>query len=236
MPEGGQQRATGQPRSVEDWGETYRARTPRVYPEDRGLNGRPRTAAGGANAPPPRGDQRKARKKRKRSADEGNDIPKGPKAWDGEGGPERKPIRRALHGAAPAQARRGQRRLKTATTSGNGRGPAPEVSCNPPAEQPRPPFAFRRETYRLELRGSCGQVQATSSLYLDHMRRFTLIPAHTTDLNHHTEITLQVIPKLKYTLRLLVDNRERELLRINNQTWEPAKPLYAPCLFDTCNC
>jgi len=68
------------------------------------------------------------------------------------------------------------------------------------------------------------------------MRRFTSVPAHTADLGHDTEITLQVIPKLKYTLRLLVDNRERELLRINNRTWEPAKPLYTPCLFDTCTC
>jgi len=74
------------------------------------------------------------------------------------------------------------------------------------------------------------------SLYLDRTRRFTSIPAHTADLSHHTEITLQVIPKLKYTLRLLVDNRERELLRVNNQTWEPTKPLYAPCFFDTCTC
>ena len=60
------------------------------------------------------------------------------------------------------------------------------------------------------------------------MARFTSIPAHTADLNYHTEITLKVTPKLQYTLRLLVDDRDRELLRINNRTWEPAKPLYAP--------
>jgi len=47
---------------VEDRGETYRARASRVYLEDRGLNGRPRTAAGSANTPPSRGDRRKARK------------------------------------------------------------------------------------------------------------------------------------------------------------------------------
>jgi hypothetical protein len=74
----------------------------------------------------------------------------------------------------------------------------------------------------------------TPSLYLDRMRRFSLIPAHTTDLSHHTEITLQVLPKAKYALRLIVDNEERELQRINIRTWEPAKPLYAPSLFDTC--
>jgi hypothetical protein len=48
------------------------------------------------------------------------------------------------------------------------------------------------------------------SLYLDRARRFTSIPAHTADLSHHTVITLQVVPKLKYALRLLVDNDERE--------------------------
>jgi len=68
------------------------------------------------------------------------------------------------------------------------------------------------------------------------MRRFTSIPAHTADLNHHTEITLPVVPKLKYTLRLLVDDEEKELQRLDNRTWEPVKPLYAPCLFDMCTC
>jgi len=52
---------------------------------------------------------------------------------------------------------------ETATTSRNGRGPAPEVSCNPPAEYPRPPFVLQRETYCLELHGSCGRVQAALS-------------------------------------------------------------------------
>ena len=66
------------------------------------------------------------------------------------------------------------------------------------------------------------------------MRRFTSIPVHTADLSHHTEITLQVVPKTKYELRLLVDDEERELQIINNRTWEPAKPMYAPWLFYTC--
>ena len=74
------------------------------------------------------------------------------------------------------------------------------------------------------------------SLYLDRTRRFTSLPAHTADLSRYTEITLQVVPKTKYELRLLVENEERELERINNRTWEPAKPLYAPYLFDTCTC
>jgi len=78
--------------------------------------------------------------------------------------PREEPIRRALHGAAPARARRGRRRLKSGDDEQEkGRGPAPEVSCSPPAEYPRPPFASQRETYRLELRGSCGRVQAALS-------------------------------------------------------------------------
>ena len=166
--------------------------------------------------------------------DDGDDVPEEPKAGKVGRAPERKPIHRVLHGAASARARRGQRRPKTGDDEQKkGRGPAPEVNCNPPAEHPRPPFAFQRETYHLELRGSCGRVQAPS-LYLDRTQRCTSIQGHTADLSHHTEVTLQVVPRLNYSLRLLVDNEERELQRINNRTWEPAKPLYAPCFLDTC--
>ena len=66
------------------------------------------------------------------------------------------------------------------------------------------------------------------SLYLDRTRRFASILAHTADFRHHAGITLQAVPKMKYALRLFVDNEERELERINNWTWEPAQPLYAP--------
>ena len=79
MPKGGQQRATGRPRSVEDWGETYGARTPRVYLEDRRLNGLPRVAAGSATH-----QHREAigerPEKRENPADDGDDVPEGPKA------------------------------------------------------------------------------------------------------------------------------------------------------------
>ena len=72
------------------------------------------------------------------------------------------------------------------------------------------------------------------SLYLDRTRSFsTSILAHTADLRHHTGITLQAVPKIKYALRLLVDSEERELQRINNWTWEPVQPLYAPHFLDT---
>ena len=63
------------------------------------------------------------------------------------------------------------------------------------------------------------------SLYLDCTRHFTSIIAHTAHLRHHMGITLQVVPKTKYTLGLLVDNEERELQWINNQTWEPANTM-----------
>ena len=76
----------------------------------------------------------------------------------------------------------------------------------------------------------------TPSLYLDRMRRFTSISARTADLRHHTGITLQVVPKMKYRLSLFVDNEEKELQRINNRTWEPAQPLYAPHFSETCTC
>ena len=75
----------------------------------------------------------------------------------------------------------------------------------------------------------------TPSLYLDRTGRFTSISVHAADLRHHTGIILQVVPKMKYMLRLFVDDQERELQKINNQTWEPAQPLYAPRFFDTCS-
>ena len=72
------------------------------------------------------------------------------------------------------------------------------------------------------------------SLYLESMRRFTSILVHTADLSHHAEITLQVVPRLKYELSLLVDNEKKELRNISNETWEPEKHLYVPCFLHTC--
>ena len=85
-------------------------------------------------------------------------------------------------------------------------------------------------------RGRWPMADDAPSLYLDRTRCRISIPAHTADLNHHTEITIQVVPKMKYELRLLVDDEERELQRIRNRTWEPAKPLYVPRFFYTCTC
>ena len=71
----------------------------------------------------------------------------------------------------------------------------------------------------------CQMADDTPSLYLDSTRRFTSIWEHTADFEHHTGLTLQVVPKMKHTLRLLVDNEEKELQGINDRTWEPTQPL-----------
>ena len=68
------------------------------------------------------------------------------------------------------------------------------------------------------------------SLYLDRMRRFTSVQAHTTDHCQHTEITLQEIPKVKSSLRLFVENQERELQKESNRTWGLAQHLYVSFL------
>ena len=57
------------------------------------------------------------------------------------------------------------------------------------------------------------------------MQRFTSIYIHTTHFGSHTEITLQVIPNQAYTLRLSVENVEREVERKNNHTWRPVAQL-----------
>ena len=54
------------------------------------------------------------------------------------------------------------------------------------------------------------------------MWHFTSIYIHTTHFGSHTEITLQDIPNQAYTLRLSVENVEREVERKNNHTWTPA--------------
>ena len=58
------------------------------------------------------------------------------------------------------------------------------------------------------------------------MWRFTSIYIYTTDLGLHVEITLQDVPNLKYTLRLLMENEEREMQMKARQTWVPAQRLY----------
>jgi hypothetical protein len=65
------------------------------------------------------------------------------------------------------------------------------------------------------------------SLYLDRTWRSTSIWPCTADLRQYTEIILQDIPELTYTLNLFVDEEEKELQRKDNRTWALAQRLYA---------
>ena len=63
------------------------------------------------------------------------------------------------------------------------------------------------------------------SLYLDRAR-FTSIYIHTARSDYHTEITLHDVPNREYTMRLFVDNVEKELQKKDNHTWTPAQRQY----------
>ena len=60
------------------------------------------------------------------------------------------------------------------------------------------------------------------------VRRFASVESHPAHLWQHTEITLQDIPRVKYTLRLFVGNEERELQTDDNRSWTPAERQYVP--------
>ena len=60
--------------------------------------------------------------------------------------------------------------------------------------------------------------------------RFTTIYIHTSHFDKHTEITLQDVPNREYTLRLFVENVERELQKKDDYTWIPAQRQYDPFL------
>ena len=60
------------------------------------------------------------------------------------------------------------------------------------------------------------------------MRPFTSIYIHTAHFGYHTEITLQDVPNRAYTLRLFVENAEREVQMRDHQTWTPVQRLYVP--------
>jgi len=49
---------------------------------------------------------------------------------------------------------------------------------------------------------------------------------HTSHFSKHTEITLQGVPNREYTLRLFVENVERELQKKDDHTWVPAQRQY----------
>ena len=60
------------------------------------------------------------------------------------------------------------------------------------------------------------------------MQRFTSIYVHTSHFSKHTEITLQDVPNQEYTLRLFVENVERELQRKDDHIWTPVQRQYVP--------
>jgi len=60
------------------------------------------------------------------------------------------------------------------------------------------------------------------------VRRLTSIYIHTSHFSKHTEITLQDVPNREYTLRLFVENVERELQKKDDHTWTPAQRQYVP--------
>ena len=62
------------------------------------------------------------------------------------------------------------------------------------------------------------------------VRRFTSIYIHTSHFSKQTDITLQDVPNREYTLRLFVENVERELQRKDDHTWTPVQRQYAPLL------
>jgi len=63
------------------------------------------------------------------------------------------------------------------------------------------------------------------SLHLDRAR-FASIYIHTARSDYHTEITLHDAPNREYTLRLFVDNVEKELQKKDNHTWTPVQRQY----------
>jgi len=65
------------------------------------------------------------------------------------------------------------------------------------------------------------------------VRRFASIEVYAAYYTQHTEITLQDIPRLKYTLRLFIGNDERDLRREDNWTWTPAQRSYVPYFLTT---
>ena len=65
------------------------------------------------------------------------------------------------------------------------------------------------------------------------VRLFTSIYIHTSHFSKHTEITLQGVPNREYTLRLFVENAERELQKKDDHTWTPVQRQYVPYFLNT---
>ena len=65
------------------------------------------------------------------------------------------------------------------------------------------------------------------------MRRLTSIYLHIAHFDQYTDIALQDVPNREYTLRLFVENVERELQQKDNSTWALAHRLYVPYFTNT---
>ena len=68
-----------------------------------------------------------------------------------------------------------------------------------------------------QIQACCWTVRARAALHV-----------HTSHFSKHTEITLQDTPNQEYTLRLFVENVERELQKKDDHIWTPAQRQYVP--------
>ena len=62
------------------------------------------------------------------------------------------------------------------------------------------------------------------------MRRFKSFQVYTADFGQKSDIKLQEALNREYTLKLFVENEERELQTRANRTWTPIQRPYVPCL------
>ena len=65
------------------------------------------------------------------------------------------------------------------------------------------------------------------SLYLDRAA-LHFNEDHATDLSQHIEITFQDDQNRECTLRLFIENQEKEVETKDNQTWTPTQRAYVP--------
>ena len=71
------------------------------------------------------------------------------------------------------------------------------------------------------------QLTTNPSMYLDGAA-LHFNEDHATDLGKHTEITFQDDLNRECTLRLFIENQEKELETKDNRTWTPTQHAYVP--------
>jgi len=77
------------------------------------------------------------------------------------------------------------------------------------------------------LNGYVAQLTINPSLYLDRAA-LHVNEVHSTDLGYHIEITFQDDLNRECTLRLFIENQEKELETKDNRTWTPTQRAYVP--------